>query len=216
MPSQMLELYHFTTAVNAFQIAACGLSPAARQDPMMTLWKPVVWLTEETSNLVDTNYNEWQREKRPSAEWMPMGDLRYGGPVRCTVQLPRFSKKLKRWADFLKTANLCTRNTQTGVILTSRQVLEQIFQPRMPPYLFDQWWLYFGNIPRHRIFVPLTAAIVRESCRYQMDNVMEPEARRQFEDAYNQMTGVAPEARVSIEEEDSQLCFRVVEKIFAE
>lgn len=124
-----MNLYHFTTPENALLIGmGAGLTPGIHKEgtahsaEMMTMGQPVVWLTQEETNLAKAAdvahwaeaIEDWEARGIEGGKNKKTGEPRYGGPVRCQVFIERHNRKLMRWPDFMRTTTLI------GTIPTTR------------------------------------------------------------------------------------------------
>lgn len=169
-----MKLYHYTTAENALCVALSGLRPGnhkqatADSRKWQTMGLPVVWLTREESNLATPEHVAHFQRLGVNTE-LNVGDLLYGGSVRCVVHLERHNRKLIRWADFLRTTNIVEANRSAPddreQWITGRDILRRCEQ-RMMPNALAQWWIYLGEVPPHKILVPLTVAMAIQGCDF--------------------------------------------------
>ena len=97
-----MRLYHFTNPANFIRIAAEGLTPNVKpENALMTIGRPVVWLTTNESNEV-TEADVAHLSVYAPNERRAVGDFNFGGSHRITVTLSRTSKRLAHWSTWMR------------------------------------------------------------------------------------------------------------------
>jgi hypothetical protein len=199
-----MKLYHYTTAENAFLIAVRGLSPGIHANKRtgdaigayQTMGQPVVWLTREESNLVTAEHVA-HFQKLGDNLGLKIGDILFGGPVRCTVELGRHDKRLMRWTDFLQTTKIIGASPDNpGEWVTGRDVLRGL-QGTVLPAQLTGWWIYTGDIPSSKIETGLTAATALPGCDFQIATHPNPEARERFKIMRDELAAADPDTPIS-------------------
>jgi len=176
-----MRLYHYTTASNALLIGmgkGNGLEPGLTEHGAITgfqtMGRPCVWLTKEETNAITPAFAA--HYDRIGIEHAGIGNPRFGGPVRCEIDVER-SRHLMRWTEFLRTTKIVGVD-EAGKQITGREVLAGC-NLAMAAGAADGWWINFKPIPTSRIFIPLTREQAIEGCEWQL-NTAEGEALEQW------------------------------------
>ena len=173
-----MRLYHFAMPGSALLLGlGRPLKPGFSKDgnQWQTMGVPVVWLTKEESNLATADDMKLAAAFDPPIE-LELGEPRYGGPVRCIVEIER-SKHIMRYAEFLRTTTIVAV-TAEGEEQTGRQLLQRM-EPISNPGVFTSWWICKREIPASRIWVPMTRAQAIEGCDWHAKHSA-PEGREQW------------------------------------
>jgi hypothetical protein len=174
-----MKLYHFTTQENALLVALGGLQPKVRNDHVFqTFGTPVVWLTREESNLATAEHVAHFAKINRADLINTVGAPLYSSsnPVRCEVELSRHNKKLMRWIDFLRTTDLAAGDPLNGEIAATGSDIVHIVQHSIAQTCREKWWIYMGDIPVRKMFVPLSAATALHGVDYQIEHNEDAEA----------------------------------------
>jgi hypothetical protein len=174
-----MKLFHYTNPRNYLRIAASGITPhASDENAYMTGGVPVVWLTQQASNvataeylaLMVKSYGEVMAKRK-------VGELMFGGTARLTVNLPRHDKRLVRYLDFLREPDMAA--IREGLL----------------PEALRSWWVYLGTIPPRRI-EPVPAALMFECLSWHIETDPDVEARKRFRADRERLAACPPDALV--------------------
>jgi hypothetical protein len=174
-----MNLFHYTVPENAFVIGlGGGLKPRCKEENQwQTMGLPVVWLTKEKSNLATEA--EAQRYAAVRDDLAKVGESRYGGPLRCQVEIAR-SKHVMRYGEFLRTTELVTLNPEGDRYRTGRDVLRTVEAEPSGAHALASWWISTREIPASKIWVPLTCAQAIAACEWHIKTHPTADARERF------------------------------------
>lgn len=189
-----MQLYHYTTVVNALLIGMSGegLKPSTHDygafGAGQTMGVPVVWLTKQESNICTP---EWAARlgKYPGNENIKVGDPAFGGSVQCIVNVER-SRHLIRWIEFMRTTKIVAE-CEGHPRITAREILACY---DMPPGFCEGWWISLKCIPANRVIVPMTPAQAMEACEWQIEKHPDAEARERFKRQRDDFAALDPNA----------------------
>lgn len=174
-----MVLYHFTQPANLFHIALNGLEPRSGGDnAFMSGGVPVVWLTEQQSNIATAADVAHVRKYAPDHEFAE-GDCFFGGTARLSVKMKRRDEKLFRYLDFWRGISgdaHAMRKTARGSEL---------------------WWVYLSLIPARRIDASVPAPIAIECLDHHIATHPDIEARAKFKMEREQIAGMSADTMVN-------------------
>jgi hypothetical protein len=184
-----MRLYHFTNPANFLRIAAEGLTPNVDpEDALMTIGRPVVWLTTNGSNEA-TEADVAQLSVYTPGEQRAVGDLMFGGPHRITVNLSRCSKRLVRWSTWMRKHSGVIVDENGMALLATDSILSH-----MTPDALSNWYIYFGTIPPDKIELNLTRELALAGLEYQIEQTNHPS----FVELRSQIAAAEPGAMINL------------------
>jgi hypothetical protein len=130
-------------------------------------------LTRQESNLATAADVAFLRESH-GADYQE-GDMMFGGKARLTVTLDRASKRLVRYVDFLR---------------KHRLLVPTLF----PPSALQDWWVYLGHIPAHKIDTRLPLSLALECLDHHIATHPDLDARARFQVQRDSLATEDPDA----------------------
>jgi hypothetical protein len=202
-------LYHYTIPENLFLISQSGLKPHIHREGKeddahyMTMGQPVVWLTRQESNLVtEADIAHYRARGLGESDLREVGDFMFGGPVRLSVNIERYNKRLIQFAKFLRTTDLVAIHRINSEKQVTGLDMLRVFENILTQDSLTQWWLYCGTIPPHKIEIELTAGGALPGIEYQIANHPDEEARTRFKMLRDKVAALPPDEPVSFTETD--------------
>jgi hypothetical protein len=195
-----MRLYHFTNPANFIRIAAEGLTPNVKpENALMSIGRPVVWLTTNESNEVTEADVAHLSVYAPGERWA-VGDFNFGGSYRITVNLSRTSKRLAHWSTWMRKhsrvivdENGAASANDAGELLSTDWILS-----RMTPDALSNWYIHFGTIPPGKIELNLTRELALAGLEYQIEQTNNAE----FVELRTQIAAAEPGTIINLYLED--------------
>jgi hypothetical protein len=169
-------LYHYTLAANVLRIAGQGLKAAAgEENGFISGGIPVVWLTEQESNIAtEADKAAWR-----FPEELHVGKPMFGGSARLEVRLERHDPRLIRYFKFVRKLRL---DLDVSGFLHAKK-----------------WWVYRGDIPASEVCTVVPARVAIECLDFHIERHPDAEAREMFKAWRADFATLPPDDTVAFE-----------------